>query len=443
MAELDQIIQVNITRNTTSPSQVGFGTPMLASYHTKYVDRVRTYTSLSSMEDDGFTSADPAYKMAADLLAQSPTVPNFKVGRLDNASAQTIDFTPSDTTEGLVYTIKVTGPGGAASLAGETFSYTVAASDTVALICDGLVAAMAANVGSWTVTDNATHITIAADNSGELFGFSDLNAELESKDNTPDPGLAADLGAILTADQDWYGFALDSNSEAQINAAAAWVEANERIFIAQSSDNDILVSLTTTDIASDLQTAAYDRTALFFHRGNQDYISAAFLGKALPPNPGTVTNAYKTLSSINVDSLTSSNLTVLDAKGANHYTRLAGVNITRYGIVSSGEYLDIIQGTDWLKARIQERIYGVLVNNGKVPYTTSGINLIRAEILAQLRIGVQRGFLAASPEPTCTVPAIGDVAAADKAQRLLQDVLFRATLAGAIHKVTVDGQLTL
>lgn len=437
---LDTIIQVNITRNTTSPTQTGFGTPMLCGYHTKYADRVRSYTDLEGLVDDGFATTDPIYLMASALLSQTNAPPIFKVGRRALAPTQTFRFVPTITTEGHVYTLTITGPG---ATSGETFTYTVDGDDTVATIIDGLMADISGNTGEWTATDDNTHLTIAADDAGDLFSVTGLSSGLTFTDLTTDPGIATDLAAIAVIDSDWYALAIDSNSEAEIAAAAAWVETQTKIFVAQTSDTTVLDNAVTTDIASDLEASAYDRTGIFWHADSSDYLTCAMLGKILTEQPGTVTWAYKTLASIAVDSLTSSNLTVLDSKTCNHYTTIAGVNVTRYGRVASGEYFDVMRGTDWLAARIQERVYGVLVNSPKIPYTDQGVQAVRAEILAQLGIGVQRGFLAADPAPTCTVPLVADVADADKAARLLQDVTFRATLAGAIHKMIISGQLSL
>jgi hypothetical protein len=102
-----------------------------------------------------------------------------------------------------------------------------------------------------------------------------------------------------------------------------------------------------------------------------------------------------------------------------------------------------MRGTDWLAARIQERVYTLLLNNDKLPYTDAGIQAVRGEILAQLDQGIARDFIAADPKPTCTVPLASAVSAADKGTRTLNDVTFRATLAGAIHKVAIEGELNL
>ena len=81
--------------------------------------------------------------------------------------------------------------------------------------------------------------------------------------------------------------------------------------------------------------------------------------------------AYQQLPSVTAQTLTTTERTNLEAKNVNFLSTLAGVNITRYGIACGGDYIDIMRGTDWLAARIQERVYTLLLNNDKLPYTKS------------------------------------------------------------------------
>ena len=51
------------------------------------------------------------------------------------------------------------------------------------------------------------------------------------------------------------------------------------------------------------------------------------------------------------------------------------------------------------------------------------------------------GFLTNDPEPTVTAPLVQDVSAIDKSNRLLPDVKFAATTAGAIQSVEIRGTI--
>jgi hypothetical protein len=464
---LDSIITVQIDRTTTQPSQVGFGTPCIVSYFPTSVfsERVKSYSSLTEMEADGFKATDPVYIAASDCWAQNPSPPTIKVGRRVGAPQQSINVYPDAPVVGEVHTVTVVGYADSAfasralpaSPDNETHSLIITTETDEEDIVDAFVLEFGTtnpNLGDWTATKSGTGssavLVITANNStmdGLLFGVT-TSERMGVGDATPVPAvtLTTDLDAIQLYDPDWYGLCIDSNGALEIAEAAAWAEANDKQFVCQTQD-PLVASTTdaadTTSVAAVLKSNSYERTMLFFHRNNRDYVCAAMLGRALPEDAGSITWAYKQLSSVAAQSLTTTELTNIEAKNANSITTLAGVSVTRFGTASSGEYMDVMRGTDWLSARIQERVYALLIQNDKIPYTDLGINAVKSEILAQLQAGVARDFLSPDPEPTCTVPRASEVSAADKGSRTLNNVTFRATLAGAVHKVAIEGELNL
>ena len=563
MSDLNQIITVNIDRNTTTPTQAGFGTPLLLAYFSTSIfpERVRTYSTLTGLTDDGFATTSPVYVAASDLLAQNPSPPSFKVGRKALPATQVVTLTPGSDAiiAGETTSLEITGPG---ATSGETFDLvagfsgiltldtTPTASDTMTIgatvytfeaapaalnditigstaeeSIDFIVAAInltgtdgveyfagqaihgtveavkasatsmllrhkagftdaavattetftaGTNIFAAAVTeadavgdliawldadveqngtsliglvDGGTVATITATTAGDYFGITLTGEGWTHLETTADPGLATDMAAIELYDPDWYCLLpVDSTGAGEITAAAAWTEAAKKIVLVQSADSLVASGSSASDVTSiayDLKAANYDRTMLFFHRDGTEKVGAAMAGRALPEDAGSITWAYKQLSSVTSQILTATERTNLEAKNVNFLSTLAGVNITRYGVACGGEYIDVMRGADWLAARIQERVYTLLLNNDKLPYTDAGIQAVRGEILAQLNQGIARDFIAADPEPTCTVPLATDVSAADKSSRTLNDVTFRAVLAGAIHKVAIEGELNL
>ncbi len=435
---LSDIVDVTITTQTKGIAQAGFGTPIIVGYHDAFLELVREYSDLASLVTDGITVNHPIYKAAQAIMGQSPHPSTFKVGRRALAFTETIELKPTDITEDLVYTVKVVSLDGTET----TCSYTVLNGDAVADIVTALAALITA-ITDLTATDATTHVSCAADNAGEYFFYEELNAALEFTDVTTDPGIATDLAAIYLYDPDWYAACIDSNSETEIKAAAAYIETLDRIAAFNTKDAGVKDSGVSDDIATDLQGLAYVRNPLIYSEHHQGYAGAAWLGEMLTTTPGSATWAFKTLAGVSVDSLNTTEQATVEGKSCNHYLRIAGVNITRYGITPGDEYIDIIRGRDWLKARLQERVYAILVNNPKVPYTDGGVDLVRTEVRAQLREGISNGYLAADPPFTVTAPLVADVSANDKANRLLPDIDFEATLAGAIHKVVISGVLSI
>jgi hypothetical protein len=274
---------------------------------------------------------------------------------------------------------------------------------------------------------------------------------LEIKETTTDAGIATDLNDLLVATKDWYAVVLTSRGVAEVAAAAAWVETNKRLMICANAETEIKKA-STGDIASTLKTAAYARSASMHHPKIHEFPEAAWLGKMLPKDPGSATFAYKTLAGVSEGGsggspavpYTETEITNMEGKRANYYTLIGGANITREGITASGEWIDITLGLDWLRARLQERLYSRLVGLDKIPYTQVGLDLVASEIEAQLAEGVAKGLLAPLGEDEgVTLPALASISSADKTARLLPDVTFTATLAGAIHELVVNGKVSV
>jgi hypothetical protein len=92
---------------------------------------------------------------------------------------------------------------------------------------------------------------------------------------------------------------------------------------------------------------------------------------------------------------------------------------------------------------MQYDVYDVLVNNNKVPYTDAGVAMVESRIRSRLNIGVDVGGLSSDPAPTVTVPRVSSETTANRANRTIPDIYFTATLAGAIHSVTINGTVSV
>jgi hypothetical protein len=122
-----------------------------------------------------------------------------------------------------------------------------------------------------------------------------------------------------------------------------------------------------------LKQLGYDRTFTIYNGDTASYFAdAAWLGRQLPTIPGSSNWAFKSLTGIIADDLLSSQSSAVFTNNGNTYETFAGQSITRYGKVSSGEWIDVIRGADWLQARLQENLYSTLINVEKIPYTDAG-----------------------------------------------------------------------
>lgn len=259
--------------------------------------------------------------------------------------------------------------------------------------------------------------------------------------------VADDLTAINNANSTWYALISTTRDIPTVKAIAAWVESRIKLFGTASSDPNIInipAGTDTTSIAAFLNQAGYVRTFVMYHQDAEfDYPEAAWFGRVLPLEPGSETWKFKTLNSISYSNLTTTQSNNALNKKANTYEFVAGVGITANGTVAQGEFIDIVRGIDWLTARIQEFVFSVLVQNPKVAYTDAGIAVIQAEVMRALALGVSNNFLSDDPAPLVTVPKAIDVPPVDKANRILRNVRFTATLSGAIHAVDIRGTVSV
>lgn len=444
---LDSIVTVVIDKEDASLTQVGFGTTVIAGYHTVWVgpEFTRTYQSdggLDAMVSDGFLATDPLHKAATAYLSSNPRITEFKIGLLETPPIYTARITPINIIEDFVYDFDVINHAGVST----NITYTVLAASSVQIIVTALEALVDAITGI-AAADDITHLTITTDGVGELASVVSTHRHIHLlvENLTADAGMATDLAALSSADDVWYGLLLSSNSPAELLAAMTYIEARTKLFGTNASDTECQDVAVTDDVCSTAQDSSYVRSYIVWSADDFDYAGATMMGQQFPFQPGSQTWEYKTLSGVAVSSLTAAAKAALIGKNALVYTTLAGRNVTQNSKTPGGEWIDVTHGIDELSARIQEAVFGVLLANGKVPYTRAGIALVVNEVQGVLdaRTDPDINFISPDPAPLATGPEPSTVSAADKAARLLPDVRATATLAGAIHAVLINVKVSV
>jgi hypothetical protein len=439
---LESIVNVTIQANARGVTRKSFGIPMVVGKHDAWGERYRIYnlaTALADIVTDGISATGPIYKAVRALAQANPKPEKVVIGRLvtdyDYLSELTVQAT---VTEGDVYSFNLRSPAGVVT----EISYTAQAADTPTLVATAVAALITAVTGI-TSTAAVAVISNAADNSNETWQFEGLNKlQFHYEDTTIDSSLATEIAEIETLYPDWYGLILaDAPSNARITAVAAYVETLEKIFGAVSYDHENLVTSSVDSIMYDLAQADYFRTYCLFSNDQNSHGAARWMGGMFALNAGSATWSYKSLSGTVVDDLTAGQIAEIESNNGNYYVEIAGLSVTREGTMASGEWIDVVRGRDWFVSQIRERIFALLANSPKIPYTDPGVSLITKEVEAAQTDGINRTFLAAEPVPFVTAPLVADVSDADKIARILPDVYFEQTLAGAIHAVKLYGVL--
>lgn len=436
---LDDLVKIAISASSVTPTQAGFGTILIAAQKcpATLTNRTRVFSSLTEMTDAGFSVSHPAYRAAQRMKAQNPSITSWKVGRRNNNLTQSIRLTCTSAIQNDVYSLRVNGT---------LVTYTVPGSATTTTVATALELLIENVAGVDSVAATNTITMTATGGAGDLNNVTEWSTNLQLQDITTDPGgatgLLNDLNAILAFDNDWYGLVLDSNSEAEINVAAAFVESNRKFFVPNTSDFGCEDVAVTTDVMSDVRAAAYARTGVLYSRSELlSYSGAAWMAKQFVQAPGSDTWKFKTLAGITVDTLSAAARNAILGKNGNIYTATSGVNITEEGKSGSGEWLDVTRGVDWLRARMQFLVFSAFVNNSKIAFTDAGVDLIKALIDQALTEGVDVGLLAPG-SVSSSFPRVATMAQADRAARALKGGRFQGRLAGAIHELDLTGTIT-
>lgn len=444
MADIAEIVNVNISRQTQAVTRLGFGTGLFVGRNYFFGERVQEFASLTAMVDAGIPTGSAEYQAGVAYFGQQVSPTKLLLGR---QAPTLITLTPT-VANAAVYSIAI----GTTGQTPVTISITSDADATATEIVDALVTAIDndGDIGSLVIPTNVSDtLTLAKQATDEIIVQS-WTANLAAT-YTSSETLVAAITAVSEENDAWYGLATYSHLPADILAVAAYTETLNRIY-GYSCSEAAIITTGTTDIMSLLQTASYARSFGMYDveagadadtNGSTVYAEMAWIGTMFPTDPGSATWMFKNLAGVTADGITGTQSTNVRNKNGNTYETIQGVSMAREGQMASGEYIDIIRGADWLEARMEERIFSRLVNLPKIPYTDAGVAIIENEIRAQILEGIAAGYLTDEIAFTITVPKVLDVSANEKISRTLPAIKFVAYLAGAIHAVTVNGIVTV
>jgi hypothetical protein len=450
MGTLSDIVNVDIALNSTSVSRGEFGVQLIASPLASFSERVRTYTGVQSFSGDNLPPT--LQKALTTAFSQTPKPRQVKVGRLSVAS---VEIQPVDAIPNGVYGLTI----------GTTvISVTAVASPTTSTIATQLTAAI--NTAALGVTATAAAGVVSLVFSGDIVPLTKF-VKVEFGAITPSSvagSLVADLNAITQEDGGYYALEMTERTKQRILDAAAWTEANERLFVVSAADSDILNPSVENDLLSTLQSANYFRTAfLFDKKANEQFAEVAWASRCFSVQPGG-----DTWGNIRVAGVSANNLTPTEAitvmgnpslgtvgKGGNTidmYQRSSNLSLVRNGKVVANEWIDIIRFRDYLKDLIQTNLVQLIVSKApnKIPYTDQGIQLIANNLRGSLRTGQQVGGIAADSVDSegnqikgfeITVPLAFEIDNITKATRVVK-LEFRALISGAIQMGVITGSLT-
>ena len=257
-------------------------------------------------------------------------------------------------------------------------------------------------------------------------------------------------------------FAQD-NAPAQIavaqteDDAATWLgkidnmDKNWRQLIPVTGESGFNTTDEVTKISPIIEVAKkYNRTFIFVCDKPEDYAysAAALVGATAGLAAGSFTYKNLILKGLLPVDLTSTELKAIHDAGAVSFVTKAGDNVTSEGIVTSGEYLDIIDSEDYIIQQITYRTQKLLNQVKKIPYTNSGIAQLENITLTVLKEAAMAGMIAYDDEAGSyqysTNFGLRDAQPdSDRVARKYAGGTFSFKLAGAIHEVEIVGEIEI
>ncbi|MEJ8308602.1 DUF3383 family protein [Agrobacterium larrymoorei] len=282
--------------------------------------------------------------------------------------------------------------------------------------------------------------------------------------------LTAQLDLLYAFDSDWYFLTIAANLRdvAALSGLLTWIQAKPKLAIIDSNDVDTENPASTTTSLASANKGDFDRAGVFYHTNAAAYPAASLAAYMQTRNFDDANTAYtakfKNLPGVPAVNIGSAALTAVtgfvpgvgqsEAAGhmANTYIDIGSRNFVVEGsTLTANVFLDEIHSTDWIIARTEEETLGILLNNARIKFDDSGMQMLAGAVRTVMQQATRAGLIASDLNPETgeyeaaveiTVPSVFDVPESQRKARIAPAIQCRFRYAGAIHYAVVRYQMT-
>ena len=425
---INGLVNVEIDLSVTS-AQAQSLTNLLVLGPSDIIDtqqRIRTYNSLSQVVQDFGTTA-PEYLSADAWFSQSPQPQQISIGRWaqTSTSARLVGAIVSNTNQ-LASTwasitsagFAITANGGSStSVFGINFNGVTNLNGVASIINSALENASVNATITWNsvnqqftlesgVTGTSSTLSFLSASSGTDITFM-LGMNVDSSGAYVVDGMDAEtaVNAVALFDayygQKWYGLFIPTAVDSDHVEVAAYIEGgtNKHIYFVNTQEAGVFVSTDTNNIGYQLKTLGYRHTSVQYSSFSM-YAIVSYAAKALTidynANNSVINLMWKQEPGIGAESITSTQLAALIANNVNIFVNYDnGMAIVQNGVNSSGDYTDIITGTDWFAITAQNTLANILLTTPtKLAQTDQGNGILKAGLVSVCERAVNNGLVA-------------------------------------------------
>lgn len=449
MAYQDKVVDVEVNLGTQPIDTVGFETPMFLAIHNNFTERLRFYISTDSMVEDGFAVGSPAYQFATNAFGGNFAPQMVAIGRM-STSGTSVDFTGTTnseqvvvniTADGLVKAIKINAVAGNTP---EQIATALAAGITADTDLTGLVTATAAGALVELTSTGKMSVGKGAGN------YKIVNESAET--------VATVLPAVSAENHNWYFLSHEAHADADIVAAAAYAQANYKLHIYNSQDPDALAaSNVTSSVFDTLKGLGYDSLGSYDENEDINFSEGSVIGAMAANDPSYGDSIHlKTMPGFTPFSGSETQRLNAWTRNANLYRTMYGTNSYIEGKTSSGQYVDVIRFSHWVKFRMEESVFAYMKRRSdqglSMKMSDDDLPVLKSVLTNNpINIGIRNGSILTgydsvnkvSYDPIITIPKRAEIPTNDLANRILNDVKVELIYNTSLHYVKIRASVVL
>ena len=281
--------------------------------------------------------------------------------------------------------------------------------------------------------------------------------------------LIAQLDLLYDADQDWYFVTVDDvlRDTVAVQGLVTWIEAKNKMAIIDSNAVGTEDPANTTVLAA-LKKGLVERTAIFYHTDATEYGAISLAALLSTFNFDDANTAYTAkfkklpnvaplnLGSAKIQAITGFVPAIGQSTASGHMANcvvdIGGQNFVVEGsTLTPNVFIDEIHATDWIIARTEEQLLGILLNNKRIPFSDQGMEQLASAARSVMRVATRAGLIAEDLNPatgnyepavTYSIPSVFDVPESQRKARIAPAIEVRFRYAGAVHYTTINYVMT-
>lgn len=437
----DKVVDVQVNLGTQPIDTVGFETPLFIAIHNNFTERARVYAELDQLVDDGFAPGSAAHTFASNAFggefppqyivigrqAATETVVDFVGGVFPAESEVIVNVAIPNYDRAVVIQV---GGGTAATAIAEALATAITKDETLS----GAGVTATAKEGKVTVT-------------GATVGYSAGDFKIKNKsDETPQ----TIIDEINDANNNWYFLCAEDHSTTAITALAKWAQANYKLHVYSTADEDAMG--VEGGIGYALKLLQIDNTiGMWDPRANMDFPEGGIIGAMASNDPSYGDSLHlKKMPGITPPNMSIGQRMALWDNNLNFYRMINGVGCFWEGKCASGQYADVIRFSHWIKFRSEESMFGYMHRRSNMgmsmKMSDDDLPVIKSVLMNDpINVGITNGAILTGYDeensvfydPIITVPKRANIPTNQLAARTLEGVKVELVYNNALHFVKI------